>query len=261
MSSDPSTPTPGDEAPETKPAKKRISLRRAFFTGAVALLPTALTLVILVWVGLFVHNYIAEPVNWVIIEIMKVAGVDNASEVFCNTTDTETGIRHGILNFSFAGYVVAFCGIFFVGLILLTFFGRRLYRLFDRIVSRMPVVRMVYPHIKQLTEFIFSDSAKSSFRRVVMVEYPRRGLWSVGFITGSAMAVVQKMTEKHVVSVFIPSSPTPFTGYIVAVPEDEVINLPISVDEALRFTVSGGVLVPPGQRQAIEDDSVPESAN
>lgn len=249
MASDPSTSAPGGETPEAKPAKKPISFRRAFLTGVAALLPTALTLVILVWIVRFVNDYIAEPINRAIIAVMELAGVDAAEETFRNATDTE-GVRHGILNFSFAGYVVAFGGIFFVGLILLTFFGRRLYRLFDRFVSHTPVVRMIYPHIKQLTEFIFGDSAKASFRRVVMVEYPRRGLWSVGFITGPAMSVIQEMTEKRVVSVFVPSSPTPFTGYIVAVPEEEVINLPISVDEALRFTVSGGVLVPPGQRQA-----------
>lgn len=234
------------ETAEASP-RKRISLRRAFFTGLAALLPTALSLVILVWIIKFINTYVAEPINVFIIEVMRLAGVENAADVFRHTTPEGGAEALGIVNFSFLGYVIAFGAVFVVGLMLLTFFGRRLYRAIDGVLVKVPVLRMIYPHVKQLTEFIFSDDKSSSFRRVVMIEYPRKGLWSLGFITGPAMRAVQEGTREQVVSVFVPSSPTPFTGYIVAIPREEVIELPITVDEALRFTVSGGVLVPPRQ--------------
>lgn len=232
--------------PPPSVGKKPVSFRRAFLAGLAALLPTALTLVILVWIVGFIHKYVAGPINEFIIWIMGLAGVDHAAETFRHREDAE-GVIHGVFDFSFAGYVVAFGGVFFVGLALLTLFGRKLYRLFDRFLSRIPVLRMIYPHIKQLTEFVFSEDKVSAFRRVVMLQYPRKGVWSLGFVTGPAMGVLRERTGLDLVSVFVPSSPTPFTGYVVSVPRDEVVDLPITVDEALRFTISGGVLMPPGQ--------------
>jgi uncharacterized membrane protein len=88
---------------------------------------------------------------------------------------------------------------------------------------------------------------------VVIVEYPRKGIWSLGLMTGETMRVIEAVAGVECVTVFIPSSPTPFTGYTLTVPRDSVIELPISLDEALRFVVSGGVLVPPSQTIGRED--------
>ena len=241
---------PNDPSEPEAPAKPHMGLRRAFLTGLAALLPTALSVGILVWIFGFINDKVADPINEFIIWIMGLAGVEHAGAAFRHQ-EVEIGgemVRLGLIDFSFAGYVAAFAAVFFVGLVLLTLFGRRLYRAIDRLLSRMPVLRMVYPHVKQLTEFVFSADTVSSFRRVVMIEYPRKGLWSLGFLTGPSLADASAATDRDLVSVFIPSSPTPFTGYIVAVPRDEVIEVPITVDEALRFTISGGVLVPPRQR-------------
>jgi len=244
-------PDPPLGATEPEPqAKPHMGLRRAFLTGLAALLPTALSVGILVWIFGFINDKVADPINEFIIWIMGLAGVEHAGAVFRHQ-EVEIGgemARLGIIDFSFAGYVVAFAAVFFVGLVLLTLFGRRLYRVIDRVLSRMPVLRMVYPHIKQLTEFVFSSDTVSSFRRVVMIEYPRKGVWSLGFLTGASLSDASASTGRDLVSVFVPSSPTPFTGYVVAVPREEVITMPITVDEALRFTISGGVLVPPRQR-------------
>jgi uncharacterized membrane protein len=241
-------PAPGPAEQPKKPA----SLRRAFFTGLAAVLPTALTLVILVWIIRFIHTYVARPINEFILWIMELAGVQNHRAVFLHQEVTIEGetVRLGIIDFTFAGYVIAFGAIFAIGFVAFTLFGRRLYRAVDRLLSRIPVLRMIYPHVKQLTEFIFSDDKVSTFRRVVMVEYPRRGLWSLGFVTGPGMVAARTATDKDLVTIFVPSSPTPFTGYVVAASAEDVIDVPISVDEALRFTVSGGVLVPPRQRVA-----------
>jgi uncharacterized membrane protein len=224
-----------------------MSLKRAFLTGLAALLPTALSAVILVWVIGFVHKYVAGPINSLIVGIVRLflSGDGAASRAH----DLFHGGNSLHINFSFAGYVVAFVTIFVVGFALLTIFGRKLYKTVDGALSRMPVLRMVYPHLKQLTEFIFAEDEKkaAAFRKVVMVEYPRLGLWSMGFVTGPAMESLRKAKGEDLVSVFIPSSPTPFTGYVVAVRKAELVEIDIPVDQALRFTISGGVLVPPGQ--------------
>ncbi|MBN2584667.1 MAG: DUF502 domain-containing protein [Planctomycetes bacterium] len=244
------------EVPNETPAppkKGRLSLKRAFLTGLAALLPTALSVVILVWIIRFVHTYVAGPINGLIIRIVAIflsGDGTSAHKLF-------HGDNRLHVDFAFSGYVVAFAAIFLVGFALLTIFGRKLYRTIDGILSRIPVLKMIYPHLKQLTEFIFDDDKASSFRQVVMIEYPRSGLWSMGFVTGPAMEALRKAKGYDLVSVFIPSSPTPFTGYVVAVRKHEIVEIPITVDQALRFSISGGVLVPPDQRAEGSGSVVP----
>lgn len=246
------TPEIEGETPAPKDKRHKLSLRRAFLTGLAALLPTALTVVILVWVIRFVHKYIAGPINNLIINIVSlIRSGDVSDRSLAEATRIFDGSSNRFhIDFAFAGYVVAFAVIFLVGFALLTIFGRKLHRAIDGMLSRIPVLKMIYPHLKQLTEFIFADQKASSFKQVVMIEYPRHGLWSMGFLTGPAMRSLRAAKVDNLVSVFIPSSPTPFTGYVVAVRRDEIVELPITVDQALRFSISGGVLLPPGQTGA-----------
>lgn len=147
------------------------------------------------------------------------------------------------------GLIVAIVIIYFIGLTLGTFIGRRLYARGERLVTRVPLVSRVYPSVKQVTDFFFSDgSDRIKFNRVVAVEYPRKGLWSVGLVTGSTMRAIQVAAGKECLTVFVPSSPTPFTGYVITVPESDTIDLGITIEDALKFAVSGGVLVPPSQQ-------------
>jgi len=103
----------------------------------------------------------------------------------------------------------------------------------------------VYPYVKQVTDFLVGDTTgQIQFNRVVAVQYPRKGLWSVGLVTGDTMGRIEARAERKCITVFMPSSPTPFTGYVITVPVEDTIELAISIDEALRFTVSGGVILP-----------------
>lgn len=237
-------------------SRREVSLRRAFLTGMAALLPTALTVALLAWGFSLIYSYVAEPINNFIIWIMSLieGGNWNLAEATFRHREHDGEVR-GWFDLSFAGFVIAVSGVFFVGLVLLTIVGRRLYRVVDRALARLPVLKLVYPHLKQLTEFIFDERKAAKFRRVVVIEYPRKGLWSVGFVTGPGIRAVHKAAGQDMVTVFIPSSPTPFTGYVVALPPEDVVDVPISVDEALRFTVSGGVLVPPRQQPNLRKDS------
>lgn len=144
------------------------------------------------------------------------------------------------------GFLIAIIVVYFVGLFLASFIGRTTLRLVERTVSRMPVVGAIYPNIKQVTDFLFSES-KLEFSGVVAVPYPRKGIWSVGLLTGRPMKAIKDHADEDLVTVFIPSSPAPVTGYTITVPRKDLLILDISIDEALRFIISAGVVKPDTQ--------------
>ena len=113
----------------------------------------------------------------------------------------------------------------------------------EMILSRIPLVRSVYSAVKQLTETLFSSSGQS-FRKVLMIEYPRKGLWTLAFQTGTDMGEAQKKTGEDVVSVYVPTTPNPTSGFFLMIPKKDVIELDMSVDEGLRMIISMGVVVP-----------------
>jgi uncharacterized membrane protein len=146
------------------------------------------------------------------------------------------------------GLIIAIILIYIAGLLVTSFLGRRFYRLGEDIVSRVPLIRSVYPAMKQITDFFFgNDADKISFNLVVAVQYPRKGLWSVGLVTGDTMSMIEDEAGEICLTVFVPSSPTPFTGYVITVPKTDTIDLPINIEDALKFAVSGGVVIPQGQ--------------
>lgn len=157
------------------------------------------------------------------------------------------------------GLIVAFVLIYIVGLLLGSYIGHSLYKRGEMILQRLPLFKQVYPSVKQITDFLVSDGNErlKQFSRVVAVQYPRRGIWSVGFITGDTMSLIEKQAGVPCATVFIPSSPTPFTGYTISVPRSDMIELPITVEEALRFTVSGGVVLPPSQAKRLSEQDLP----
>ncbi len=114
-------------------------------------------------------------------------------------------------------------------------------------LNRLPVISNVYSPVKQVTEFLFSERTVQ-YNRVVAVEYPRRGIWSLGFVTGEGLLQVTAAAGEPMVSVLIPTSPAPFTGFTVCVPRSEVIDLDLTIDQAFQFCISCGVHVPPRQR-------------
>jgi uncharacterized membrane protein len=121
----------------------------------------------------------------------------------------------------------------------------------ETLIARIPGFKQVYPHVKQVVNLIMGEQPMA-FKRVVLVEYPRQGLWSVGLVTSASLRAVADHAGAAVLSVFIPSTPTPFTGFVINVPESHVVDLPISVDEAIRFLITGGVLIPEHQRVVAE---------
>jgi uncharacterized membrane protein len=157
------------------------------------------------------------------------------------------------------GLVVAVGLIYFVGAVLGSFIGRRIYARGEELLQRVPLLGRVYPAIKQVTDFFMGGGGTTvRFNRVVAVQYPRKGLWSVGLVTGDPMKDLAGEPDDPLVTIFIPSSPTPFTGYVITVPKRDTIELGITIEEALRFTISGGVVLPASQRMI--DEMTEESA-
>jgi uncharacterized membrane protein len=145
--------------------------------------------------------------------------------------------------FNFIGFLIGIALIYFVGYFLASFMGRRTWSVVETGIQRIPVINAIYPNIKQVTDLLISDK-KLEFAGVVAVQYPRKGIWSVGLVTGAPMKQLGEHDPRALVTVFIPSSPTPFTGYTITVAREDVLELPLTIDEALRYTVSGGVVKP-----------------
>ena len=129
------------------------------------------------------------------------------------------------------------------GAVAANYLGNRLVVWTEALLSRIPLVRTVYGGIKKLAETIFSDKSMS-FRQPILIEYPRKGIWSVAFITGDPIGEVQDKTAEHVLTCFVPTTPNPTSGFIVLVPERDIIRLEMSVEDAMRLVISLGVVTP-----------------
>ena len=141
------------------------------------------------------------------------------------------------------GLVLALTILVVTGLFAANFAGRRLVELGDRIVTRIPLVNGIYSGAKQVAETLFSDSS-TAFKRVLLVEYPRKGLWSMCFQTSDAVGELQHRTTDDVICVFVPTTPNPTSGFLLFVPRQELVPLDMRVDEGLRMIISLGVAVP-----------------
>ncbi len=157
------------------------------------------------------------------------------------------------------GFAVPLSAILLIGLMARNIAGRWLLDLGERIVQSIPLAGSVYKTLQQLLQTVFQDS-KTRFRRVVLVEYPRKGIWAIAFVTG-AMTATNAPAPK-MLSVFVPTTPNPTSGWYAVVPETDVINLAISIEDAFKVLLSGGI-VGPNLASAVPPDRIPpfEGAN
>ena len=148
------------------------------------------------------------------------------------------------------GVLLSLLILLLTGLVAANLFGRKLVSMWERLLARIPLVRSVYSAVKQMVETMFADTGKS-FRKVVLVEFPRRGLWTLAFLTSEESGAVQHVTGRDVVNVYIPTTPNPTGGYFVLVPKDDIRELDMSVDDGLKMLLSMGA-VNPGNELAEE---------
>ncbi len=200
----------------------RTSLKNYFLTGLLVILPIFIT----VYVILFLMRIMDA--------ILKFIPAKYLPETYLH------------IHIPGLGLIFVIILVFAVGLLTRNIVGRRIVRLGENIVDRIPLVRILYAGVKQLLETIFLQKT-DAFKRVGLVEYPRRGTYVIGFITGESKGEVQDKTNKNMMNVFIPTTPNPTSGFYILIPDDELILLNMSVEDAFKLIISGGIVSPPKQ--------------
>lgn len=148
------------------------------------------------------------------------------------------------------GVILSVAVVFVTGVFAANFLGQRVIRWGESLVAGIPVVRSVYGGFKAMTETLLSDNSQA-FRQAVLVEYPRRGVWQIGFLTGTPGGEVQARIEDDVVAVFVPTTPNPTSGWIALIPRRDVVPLQMNVEDAMKFVISLGVVSPPPLQPAV----------
>lgn len=141
------------------------------------------------------------------------------------------------------GVILTFAIVLITGLVATNFFGMQLIALWEKLLQRLPVVKSIYSSVKQVSDTLFSDSG-NAFRKAVLVQFPREGAWTIAFLTGTPGGDVVNHLHGEYVSVYVPTTPNPTGGYFLMMPKADVIELDMSVDEALKYIISMGVVAP-----------------
>jgi len=213
--------------------------KRYFLRGLAVLVPTIVTIWIFVWGYKFIHEKIGVHIKHGLQYLILLAG------------GSEQELKRFWIDgaLSIAGFLVALIAVSIVGAFLASVVGRTLWRMIEKFIMKTPLLRQVYPYVKQVTDFLLmrEEEKNKMFSRVVVVEYPRKGIWAMGFVTSSGIEGANEDVNKAFLTILVPTSPTPFTGYVIMVSKEQAVELDISVEEALRFIVSCGVVLPRGK--------------
>ncbi|QOV23622.1 DUF502 domain-containing protein [Anabaenopsis elenkinii] len=197
-------------------------LKNDLIAGLLVVIPLATT----IWLTITIAN-------WVINFLTKIPKQ-------LNPFDGLQPIVVNILNLA-VGLAVPLFSILLIGLMARNIAGRWLLDVGERLLQAIPLAGQVYKTLKQLLATLIKDS-KNKFRRVILVEYPRKGIWAIGFVTGNISSDIQAHMPRPMLSVFIPSTPNPTTGWYAIVPEDEVVTLSIPIEDAFKVLISGGII-------------------
>jgi uncharacterized membrane protein len=259
-SPDPRPSLPSLPSGQPKPARVSFGqdFRRFFLRGLAAILPTLITLWLLLWLWDFLWQDIGQFIINLISFVWYYAG--NRGWV---TPQSPHYIYDYALNKEdfttrLLGVGLAIALVYSVGVFVSKLIGRAFWRVAEQGFHRIPLVRAIYPAVKQITDFVLADrSNQFQFSRVVAVQPHEQNIWSIGLVTSAQQWVLGESGPEEMMTVFVPSTPTSFSGYVLVVPRSRVIELPMTVEEALRLLVSGGVIMPPEAKTA---GSTPESS-
>ncbi|MEW9921862.1 DUF502 domain-containing protein [Marimonas sp. MJW-29] len=222
------------------------SLRASFLTGLVVIAPVGLT----IWLIWSVVGWID---GFVLPLVPKAYHPDRMIQDFFGLDPSLQ------INVRGLGVVIFLIFTILVGWVAKGFIGRSLIRMAESLVERTPVVRTIYSGIKQISETIFAQSERS-FEKACLIEYPRRGIWALGFISTDAKGeITAKSGEpgEEMVSVFLPTTPNPTSGFLLFFPKSDVIELDMSVEDAAKLVISAGLVYPPERPKAAKSDVLP----
>jgi uncharacterized membrane protein len=197
------------------------SVRKWLLAGLLVIVPVAITVWVLEWI---------------------VSSLDKTLLILPQSWHPDRLLGMHIPGF---GVILAFAILLLVGAVASNFFGRKLVSWWDALLNRIPVVRSIYSSVKQVSDTLFSDGG-NAFRTAVLVQWPRESMWTIAFVTGNPGGDVASHLHGDYVSVYVPTTPNPTGGYFVMLKKSDCIELKMSVDEALKYIVSMGVVVPGG---------------
>jgi len=143
----------------------------------------------------------------------------------------------------FLGLVVTLLIVLAVGWLTTNFFGKKLFELGELLIEKIPFVRRIYKGSKQVVSSI-AEADTSTFRKVVLIEFPRRGLLAIGFVTGESRGEVQRITRDNMLNVFVPTMPNPTSGFLIFSPPEELTEVSMTIEEGIKYVVSGGIVTP-----------------
>lgn len=199
-------------------------LRRYFIAGLLVLLP--------IWVTLLIIKFV---VNLVDSSLSLLPAGSNP--------DVILGVHIPGL-----GIIFAIALVFLTGMLVTNFIGTWFLNLWESLLARIPLVRSIYMGVKQVLSSLFSSSSES-FRKVVLVEYPRKDVWTIAFQTGSGFTRPDDPQKEELLTVFVPTTPNPTAGFLLMVPRAQVVELKMTIDEALKYIISLGVVLPPSMAE------------
>ena len=202
---------------------RKMKIRRYLVTGLLVWIPLGVTLLLLRLLISFMDGLIPTPLRPENLFGFRIPGL---------------------------GVILTFTLLLVTGFFAANLLGKKLIAVWEAFLARIPLVSWVYSGVKKVAETLLSPRSES-FRKVLLMEYPRRGIWSLCFQTSSDLGEVQAHTGQEVVCVFVPTTPNPTSGFIILVPKDDVIELEMTVDEALRMIISLGVVVPEWRRREL----------
>lgn len=200
-------------------------MKKYFITGLLIWIPLAITFMVLAWtVGTLDQILLLLPNGY---HPRELFGVDIPG----------------------AGVVFSVLLVFLTGLVAANVLGQKLVQLWEAILARIPVVKSIYYSVKQVSDTLFSSSGQA-FRKALLVQYPRQGAWTIAFLTGQPGGDAARHLDGDYVSIYVPTTPNPTSGFFLMMPRADVIELEMSVDEALKYIVSMGVVAPPLRKPA-----------
>ena len=198
-------------------------IRNVFITGLLITLPIALT--------------------WFILQFL-LNNFDALSPVFTNILiQLGAPIPEGY-RIPFLGLVVTLLIVLIVGWLTTNFFGKKVFQIGELLIEKIPFVRRIYKGSKQVVSSI-AEADTSAFRKVVLIEFPRRGLLAIGFVTGESRGEVQELTRENMLNVFVPTMPNPTSGFLIFSPLEELTEVSMTIEEGIKYVVSGGLVTPP----------------
>ena len=196
-------------------------LRNYFLTGIIVTAPISITIYL----------------SWLFIDY-----VDSQVKPFIPAAyNPDTYLPFGLPGL---GLVIMIIALTLIGALAAGLVGRTLVKMGERVLARMPIVRSIYSALKQIFETVLAQKSKA-FREVVLIEFPRKGIWAIGFATGSTKGEVRGVIDHEVVNVFMPTAPNPTSGYLLFLPRKDVVFLDMTVEQGLKMVISGGVVAPP----------------